>query len=175
MADLTSRQGDEPIADFEAVRAFADGLRQNSSIDDALDRLLLATDSRATGFWRTTGEFLVQVGFRAVPDMPTDVREEFRQITTQLPLSKTDLGIVKAAVTRQPVAAYRIDNSASLTGSATWLERFACRQSLAVPIYRGEELRGVIAISTPEEFDANSKTWKQMIALAHAIGEQLSI
>ncbi|MEX1231089.1 MAG: GAF domain-containing protein [Planctomycetaceae bacterium] len=183
MTGPPARTHDFPFDDGEWAGVLADGLsrdsaaaeipsgRSKAAVDAALDRLLSITHSRATGLWRATDEFLIQVAFRAVPDMPADVREEFRRITTQLPLAQTDLGVVKAAVTGQPVAAYRTVKAGGLSGSATWLERFACRQSLAVPIYTGEHLRGVIAISTPEEFTAESDTWKRMVELARAIGE----
>lgn len=169
MADRAANADDFSTDDSESARVFAKGLAFGSSVDAALDRLLAVTGSRATGLWRATDESLTLVAFRAVSDMPANVREEFRQITSQLPLAKTELGVVKAAATGQPVPAYLEVNAGELSGSATWLKRFACRQSLALPIDVGETLYGVIAISTPEEFTAESRTWRYMVALAQAI------
>lgn len=163
----------EPKAQDDDARDFAAGLTDQADVAAALDRLLAITGARATGLWKASGDALTQVGFRTVADMPTEVREGFRDVTQRLPLARTDLGVVKAAVSGEPVPAYLEAGSGDLAGSASWLARFTCHQSLAVPIYSGDTLRGVVAISTPEEFTGESETWKYMTELAQAIGHDL--
>ncbi|MFN0195986.1 MAG: GAF domain-containing protein [Planctomycetaceae bacterium] len=180
IADEGPTKERDPI-DSAWSRTFAAGLESKqcdaSTVQAALDRLLTMTGARAAGIWRVEHDFLVQVVFRAVDEMPAEVREGFRAATRQLPLTRTDLGIVKAAVTGHPTPAVLPEKTGDVTigdlgGSATWLERFACRQSLAVPIYRNRELLGVIAISTPERFGEASRTWAFLIDLANQIGER---
>ncbi len=178
-ADESTTPRREPIESAWSA-AFATGIdskpSDTTSVNTALDRLLKSTGARAVGLWRIEQNYLVQVGFRTAHDMPSDVREGFRAATRQLPLSRTDLGVVKAAVSGHPTPARLSENasdekSGDLSGSATWLERFACQQSLAVPIYRNQQLRGVIAISTPETFGEQSRTWIFLVDLATRIGE----
>jgi phosphoserine aminotransferase len=169
------------------ARRFADAIEAGSSLDAALDSLLAAAGARATGLWRLDRsspmkgeerypESLVLLGFRAVPDMPREVASAFAAATARVPLSRIDLGIVKAAATGSPAAARVEEHGAhagGLGGSASWLARFGARQSLAAPILRGGRAVGVIAISVAEPFDAESPSWRLIEGLAEALGRFL--
>ena len=106
---------------------------------------------------------LVQVGFRAHPDMPDNVRVAFEQATLRVPLEQTGLGIVKAAVSRAPALATADPHSGQLGASASWLQRFEARQSLAVPVEDERGVRGVLAISTARPLVPDGEEWRLLL------------
>ena len=66
------------LPEFDSLLSlFQRDLTAGARPDDALDRLLSATQSRAVGLWQIDGDALIQLGFRAVGDMPAAFREEF--------------------------------------------------------------------------------------------------
>lgn len=79
--------------------------------------------------------------------MPVELKREFAAATAEVPLDRTGLGIVRAALTGEPAIA-ELDGS-ELDASASWLARFAARRSLAVPIERKGTVVGVVAICQP--------------------------
>lgn len=152
---------------------FQSDLSVDARPDEALDGLLTATQSRAVGLWQVDGDVLVQLGFRAVDDMPAVVREEFAAGTLRVPLAETGLGIVKAVLTRAPAVAKLNPSETGLNASASWLARFGAVQSLAVPIRQDGATLGVLAVSTARTLAAGQREWTLMCDLAAALGDVL--
>ena len=101
--------------------------------------------------------------------MPCSVHEQFASATKAVPLDAVSLGIVKAAVTRNPAPANRENRDGKMAGSATWLERFGAAQSLAVPVLQGARVLGVLAASTADPFDEDSVTWQLLVRLGRSL------
>ena len=139
--------------------------RDNDRVDDVMSTLLSVTDARAVGWWRRAGDELEQLSFRAVADMPEEVRVGFIAATGRVPLSRIELGCVRAAAEQRPVVAREDAAQRGLAGSASWLARFGASQSLAVPITINGESVGVLAIATAEVFEEDSPTWRLMTAI----------
>lgn len=139
------------------------------SVAEPLDLLLTALQARAVGLWRVRGDALEQLGFRAVADMPTTVREEFAVATRHVPLSASSLGIVKAATTAQPAIA-RVEDRQGLNASAGWLARFGACQSVACPILRGKQVWGVLASSSSRPMQPGDSEWSLLTNVAEALG-----
>ena len=137
----------------------------NDRVDDVMSALLSVTGARAVGWWRRIGDELEQLSFRAVADMPEEVRSGFIAATGRVPLSRIELGCVRAAAELRPVVAREDAAQRGLAGSASWLARFGASQSLAVPITRNGEAVGVLAIATPDVFDEDSATWRLIAAI----------
>ena len=152
------------------TQAFRDWRKSEGSVENALDDLLTETDSRAVGLWRLDSESLHLVGFRAKPDMPAEVRTGFADATRQVPLFQTGLGIVKAVVKRGPAVANVEAGQAGLADSASWLAKFEAVQSLAVPIFAGEDIIGVLAMSTAHPFREHDETWQLLTGVAGRLG-----
>lgn len=132
------------------ARKLSAAVTGGEGLDGALDEVLEATGARATGLWKVVGSELHQLGFRGCLDMPADVKRDFAAATFRVPLDRIGLGIVKAVVDRAPALSERQSGNQDLQSSPGWLERFACRRSLATPILEGDQVLGVLAISTTE-------------------------
>lgn len=141
----------------------------NDRIDSAMSALLSATGARAVGIWRRVGEELELLSFRAVADMPEEVRVGFIAATGRVAMSRIELGCVRAAAERRPVVAREDAAQRGLTGSASWLAQFGAGQSLALPIIQDGRALGVLAIATAEVFDEDSPIWQTMAAIIAAI------
>ena len=141
----------------------------NARVDGVISTLLSVTRARAVGWWRRIGDELDLLSFRAVADMPEEVRVGFIAATGRVPLSRIELGCVRAAAELRPVVARDDAAQRGLAGSASWLARFGASQSLAVPIIKDGEAVGVLAIATPEVFDEDSSTWRLITAIAHEL------
>jgi hypothetical protein len=152
---------------------FLECLKSGGSADEALDAYLVATNSRAVGWWRQMDDELQVIGFRGHPTMPEDVVQGFAAATRVVNLQQTGLGIVKAAVSQQPTVALLASSGGTLAGSATWLERFASVQSLAVPIIHGSRVRGVLALSTAYPFGPDHTSWQLTMQLADRLAEHM--
>ena len=137
----------------------------NDRADAVMSALLAATGARAVGWWRQVGEQLEQLSFRAVADMPEEVRVGFMAATGRVAMSHIELGCVRAAAELQPVVAREDAAQRGLTGSATWLARFGASQSLALPIIQDGLSVGVLAIATPDHFEEDSPIWRTMSAI----------
>ncbi|MES2788505.1 MAG: GAF domain-containing protein [Planctomycetota bacterium] len=151
------------------AQSFVACLRSGDSADSALDDYLEATNSRAVGLWRLVDDELHVIGFRGHATMPVDVVDGFAAATQVVNLQQTGLGIVKAAVSQQPTVALLAISGGTLPGSASWLERFAAVQSLAVPIIRGGRVRGVLALSTAYSFGPDHAAWLMTVRLAERL------
>lgn len=137
----------------------------NDQVDVVMSSLLSATGARAVGWWRRVGEELELLCFRAVTDMPEEVRIGFMAATGRVAMSRIELGCVRAAAELRPVVAREDAVQRGLTGSASWLARFGASQSLALPITRDGLAVGVLAIATTEVFDEESPIWRTMSAI----------
>lgn len=134
-------------------------------VEEVMSSLLSATGARAVGWWRRIGDELEQLSFLAVADMPQEVQLGFMAATGRVPLSRVDLGCVRAAAELRPVVAREDADQRGLSGSASWLERFGASQSLALPIVRSGNVIGVIAIATADTFDERSPVWTTLAAI----------
>lgn len=119
----------------------SDEVRQNVAT------LRLDLEGRAAGYWWLAGDWLEQVAFTASPALPEDVAQRFAEATRSVPTSKTDLGIVRAALTHAP-AISRVDKLPADAGSGYWLRAFGATRSVAVPLHdlKGK-VRAVVAIA----------------------------
>ena len=88
---------------------------------------------RAAGAWKVEGDRLEQLAFDPAPDLPAEVAEGFAAATLTVDLARLDLGIVRAAATRQAVASIARELPAG-AGSGYWLRAFGASRSVAVPI-----------------------------------------
>ena len=156
--------------EISLVRDFRDawsGATAGSSdrVDAVMSALLTATGARAVGWWRRVGDELEQLCFQAVADMPDDVRVGFIAATGRVPMSRLELGCVRAAAELRPVVAREDAAQRGLAGSASWLARFGASQSLALPILDDGRAVGVLAIATADVFDGDSPVWRIMAAI----------
>ena len=88
--------------------------------------------ARAAGIWRVDDADLVLTDFWAAPDLDPTVAEAFRLATMLVPTSRSDLGIVGAALDARP----RVSIASELppdSGSGVWLRQFGAVRSIAVP------------------------------------------
>lgn len=156
--------------DSSLVRDFRDAWSRVAAgscdrVDEVMSALLSATNARAVGWWRRIGDELDLLSFRAVADMPEDVRIGFAAATKRVAMSRIELGCVRAAAELCPVVAREDAIQRGLTGSASWLAQFGASQSLALPIVQGDVAVGVLAIATTDVFDEESPTWRTMSAI----------
>ncbi len=141
---------------------------EGDAADSGLDDLLAETGARAAGLWRrASGEDrLALVGFRAVPDMPRDVSDGFAEAMRAPSLRETGLACVAAVVLRETQMGTLDAAESGLPGSASWLARFAARQSVAVPFSGRGGAEGVVAISTAVPLRRGDSVWTLMHAVA---------
>ena len=103
--------------------------------------------ARAAGLWRVEGAELVLTEFWASSDLGPGVAEAFRAATTRVPLSRTELGIVAAAIDGTPTV-INAGEQPEAGGSGMWLRRFAAGRSIAVPGIVGGAVVGVASVAT---------------------------
>lgn len=143
----------------------------NDCVDAVLSALLSVTNARAVGWWRRVGDELELLRFRAVADMSDAVRAGFMAATGRVPMSRIELGCVRAAAELRPVIAREDAVQRGLSGSASWLARFGASQSLAMPIVRDGHAMGVLAIATADTFDEDSPIWRRMAAIVTELSQ----
>lgn len=107
---------------------------------DRLAALRVDLEARAAGYWWLAGDWLEQVGFAPSPTLDEEVSRGFADATLSVPLERTDLGIVRAALEGQP-AVSRVGELPGDAGSGYWLRAFGASRSVAVPI---RDARGTI-------------------------------
>jgi len=146
--------------------------RSGGSFDALMKRLVDETASRAAGCWRIENGHLVLVGFGTVSDMSDEISEGFQAATRRVRLDQLGLGIVRATVTRKPTIARRDPKLTGLDGSASWIVRFDCQSSLAIPIVdpQNESVVGALAVSTTDSLEENDAVWRTMCDLANQLG-----
>lgn len=148
-------------------------LEERGSGDAALDGLLAATRSRATGLWERTPDRLILLGFRGVPAMPESVKREFARATADVALTKSRLAIVSAAVTGEPCSGTLEEDSSDRDSSASWLARFEAIQSLAAPIRAAGKTHGVLAVSSAHRIEEGDAVWTLVTRLANSLAPLL--
>ncbi|QDU50090.1 hypothetical protein [Gimesia panareensis] len=156
----------------QVVAQFETELREQKCVSGVLDLLLEQLGGRAIGLWRCEAGNLLQVGFRAVPDMDQQVQQDFAALTHQVSLENTGLGIVKAALERKPAIGMLSSTQSGLPGSSEWLLKFGAQQSYAVPVFEADEVAGVLAISTDCIHQAGDAEWEIQTRIADGIGKK---
>ncbi len=156
----------------QVVAQFEEELHEQNSVSGVLDLLLEQLNGRAVGLWKREAGQLVQVGFRAVPEMDEQVQQDFAALTRQVSLDNTGLGIVKAALEQEPAIGTLSSTKSGLAGSAEWLQKFGAAQSYAVPVFESGEVAGVLAISTVSAHQAGDMEWENLSRIADGIGQK---
>src|SRR5262245_14200077 len=95
--------------------------------------LRLDLEARAAGYWWHAGDWLEQVAFVASPAIGADVVARFAEATRSVALSRTELGIVRAALSGEPTVS-RVEDLPEDDGSGYWLRAFGAVRSVAVPL-----------------------------------------
>ena len=114
---------------------------------DWLVALVHDLSARAAGLWDRQEDFLRLEAFVAAEDMPLYVAQGFAQATRKVPLDRTGLGIVKAAMEQTVVTSWAAELPDD-GGSGTWLRAFQAERSVAVPLLDAQgRTRAVIAIA----------------------------
>ena len=141
--------------------------------EQALDALLSATRSRATGLWQQSSGRLSLLGFCGVSELADDVKNEFVSATTDVSLTRAGLAIVSASVAGEPFSGSLDEDAVDVDSSSNWLARFGAIQSLAVPIQAACENHGVLAVSTANRIEKGDQVWTLMTRLATALAPLL--
>ncbi|WP_339732587.1 GAF domain-containing protein [uncultured Gimesia sp.] len=156
----------------DILAQFEEAFQEKCTIFPVLDRIMDDLGGRAIGLWRCEIGKLIQIGFRAVAEMDEQVRKQFASFTQEVSLEKTGLGIVKAIIERTPtIGTLRVEES-GLQGSSEWLQKFGAQQSYAVPIIEGDQVVGVLAISTNCVHQEGDPEWEILTQIAEGIGEK---
>ncbi len=158
-----------------AMESVYNAVRSGQPLDEPLHQLVIETESRAAGLWRLRDAHLEMIGFASVDDMPREIDRGFREITGRVSLEHNQFGIVRAVNTELPTLAQRDPRDTGLTGSASWLVKFACETSLAIPIRHSEtnEMVGAVAVSTADTLHPKHPLWNQLVEMATRLGEVL--
>lgn len=153
-----------------------DAVRCGQALDESLHRFVLETRSRASGLWRLRDGHLEMIGFASVDDMPRDVHHGFIETTRRVSLEQNHFGIVRAVNTGGPTLAQRDPGDTGLTGSASWLAKFACQTSLAVPVRHPatNAILGALAVSTTDTLHPHHPFWNSLVELAATLGRALA-
>ncbi|WP_417383795.1 hypothetical protein [Gimesia sp.] len=154
----------------EIVEQFESVLHQQRSICDVLDHLMEVLGGRAIGLWRCEASHLKQLGFCADSQMDAQVKSEFAALTQEVSLQNTGLGIVKAVIDQKPAIGTLQANESGLQGSSEWLQKFAAKQSYAIPVFEGDQVVGVLAVSTNQVHQAGDPEWELQTQVAREIG-----
>lgn len=146
--------------------------QEKKAISPVLDQIMEVLGGRAIGLWRCEMGKLIQVGFRAVAEMDEQVRKQFAAFTREVSLENTGLGIVKAVIEQTPAIGTLRGEKSGLQGSSEWLQKFGALQSYAVPVFEGDQVVGVLAISTNCVHQAGDQEWEILSKIANGIGEK---
>jgi hypothetical protein len=106
---------------------------ETPSPDNLLAGLRERLGARAAGWWRVSGDRLELVAFASAPDMPEEVARSFAEATRSVALSRSELGIVRAAASGHVTVSLASELPAE-SGSGLWLRRFGATRSVAVPV-----------------------------------------
>src|SRR5262245_14210239 len=114
-----------------------------------LAELRIDLEARAAGYWWHAGDWLEQVAFVASPALGADLAAKFAEATRSVALSRTDLGIVRAALSGEP-AVSRIAELPEEDGSGYWLRAFGAERSVAVPLHDNKgDVRAIVSVALP--------------------------
>lgn len=148
-------------------------LSREDGVEEGLRLLNIQVGGRAAGFWRLHENVLELEGFAADPDMPEETQAEFAAATSSVPLTELGLGIVNAAVKKEPVYAFAEPVDGKLVDSASWIVRFGAKMSLSCPVVNPDgNLWGVLAVSFTNEHDDISEEIERLKDLAAKLGEE---
>lgn len=129
------------------------GKQTNDRTKRSLAELRFELGARAAGYWWSAGQWLEQIAFAPSPALPADVAQAFAEATRSVALSRTDLGIVRAAVSGSAVvsrASELADDTDS--GSGYWLRAFGATRSVAVALYDPSAVvRAVVSVALPAD------------------------
>ena len=152
-------------------------LRTGHSLDEPLQQFVLETKSRAAGLWRLREGHLEMIGFASVADMPREIHHGFIEVTGRVSLAQNQFGIVRAVNTNAPTLAQLDPRETGLTGSASWLVKFACATSLAVPLRdpTTHAIIGAIAVSTEDILHEQHPVWTTIVNLAATASQVLPL
>lgn len=114
-----------------------------------LRALLVDLNASAAGCWDVSDGRLVLRAFVLGDDLPMKVSIDFTWATASVPLSESDLGIVRAALDGRVAVSVAADLPPD-RGSGLWLRRFGAERSVAVPVFDadGETVR-VVSVALP--------------------------
>lgn len=153
-----------------AVGSLLDQPAKNLLQAEELYGLLAATAARAVGCWRYAAGRLELSGFLADDVLPQTVQQEFATAVRSVSLQQTQFGIVQAVLAKGPAVNHRAaDIEQKPSSSPGWLTRLNCGSSLAVPIFRGTELRGAVAVATEKRIEPEDETWRLLVAIQGAL------
>ncbi|WP_298860454.1 GAF domain-containing protein [uncultured Gimesia sp.] len=147
-------------------------IQGKKTVVPVLVRILELLKGRAIGLWCCEYDILRQVGFYAVKEMDVEVRTQFAEFTREVPLENTGLGIVKAIVEKIPAIGTLQGEKSGLEESSEWLRKFEAQQSYAVPIFEGDQVVGVLAISTSCIHQVGDSEWETLANIAAGIGKK---
>ncbi len=149
-------------------------LRTGMPLDEPLHQFVLETNSRAAGLWRLRDKHLEMIGFASVDDMPRETDRGFREVTGRVSLAQNQFGIVRAVNTNSPTLAQRDPRDTGLTGSASWLVKFECQTSLAIPLRdpATQAIIGAIAVSTTDTLHEQHPVWTTIITLGVEVSRE---
>src|SRR4051794_29233441 len=123
------------------TNAADEGARQH------LAELRLELEGRAAGYWWHAGQWLEQVAFAASPALDADGGARFGEATRSVPLSRVELGIVRAALAGEP-AVSRAEELPGDDGSGYWLRAFGAERSVAVPLRDAKgDVRAIVSVA----------------------------
>jgi hypothetical protein len=123
--------------------------------------LLRVLHARAAGYWRldvNEGEpRLIQIAFVGAEDLQDPIKREFASATLVVPLDRVHLGIVRAALEREPAVSI-VTELAADAGSGYWLRQFGAARSIAVPLKdtAGTSI-GVLSVALASSIDPPSE------------------
>lgn len=148
-------------------------LSREEAVEEGLRLLNIQIGGRAAGFWRLHDETLQLAGFAAAPEMAKETQAEFAAATSSVPLTEMGLGIVNAAVRKEPVYACAEPVNGELKDSASWIVRFDARMSLSCPVITPSgDVWGVLAVSFVDSHEDGSPEIEKLKQLAQSLGEQ---
>ena len=158
------------------IELLTEALRTGRSLDEPLQQFVLETKSRAAGLWRLREGHLEMIGFASVEDMPREIHHGFIEVTGRVSVTQNQFGIVRAVNTNAPTLAQLDPHDTGLTGSASWLVKFACKTSLAVPLRdpTTHAIIGAIAVSTSDVLHEQHPVWTTIVNLAAIVSRDLS-
>ena len=159
------------------IELLTEALRTGRSLDEPLQQFVLETKSRAAGLWRLREGHLEMIGVASVEDMPREIHHGFIEVTGRVSLAQNQFGIVRAVNTNAPTLAQLDPRDTGLTGSASWLVKFACKTSLAVPLRdpTTHAIIGAIAVSTGDVLHEQHPVWATIVNLAAIVSCELSL
>jgi hypothetical protein len=133
-----------------------------------LAELRVELGARAAGYWWHAGDWLEQVAFAASPTLDAEVARAFAEATRSVPLARTELGIVQAAVSGAVAVSRASDPPDDAeAGPGYWLRAFGAARSVAVPLHDpGAAVRAVVSVALPADCPFDDDAVAERILMA---------